>query len=103
MPLVLGCTIYYCTWIPQILKNHLPDGLWSYSLYCTLFIIWDRNINWFWTLFVSFLFILFEFLQYNHLINGTGDILDVITYFLSYFIAWSLNKYFFTITIKQSV
>jgi hypothetical protein len=92
MPLLLGYFIYGCIYLPAIVKNYLPDGLWSYSLTSILFIIWDGKISLFWTAIVFLVFIMFEFLQHINLINGTGDILDVLTYILFYIIALLLNK-----------
>jgi len=99
MPLFLGSLIYlnpFNLFIPPNLKNYLPDGLWAFSFTSTILIIWNGNISSFWIILLSICFILFECLQSNLIINGTGDLLDVLIYFLfglaSIFLNVIINK-----------
>jgi hypothetical protein len=85
LPLAAGAVIYNLPNNVQLrgfARNQLPDGLWAYAFFSCILIIWERKINWMWLIMVFLVFVLFEFFQYVHLINGTGDILDVIIYFL---------------------
>lgn len=82
-PVAVAIGIYFSgASVSGFCRNYLPDGLWAYSLFSSMLIIWDRQINIFWSIIIFIIFILFEVLQYFHVIKGTGDILDIVTYFL---------------------
>lgn len=61
----------------------LPDGLWLYSLLLLLYVIW-RDQNSVGTLVMSFMVIatviMTEVLQHFNILNGTGDLFDVLAY-----------------------
>jgi hypothetical protein len=84
-PLLLGYLIYFLgsyELLPQWLKNYFPDGLWAYAFLSAILIIWNRQLNYVW-LFISFLLAaVFELLQHYHLLAGTADVADIMTYFL---------------------
>lgn len=69
----------------DFLKYYLVDYLWALSLSCGLHIIFKPKIKV--SLICSFVVItlgtVFELLQFLNVINGTGDILDVICYILA--------------------
>src|SRR6185312_3841027 len=98
LPILAGIGIYctsnyYAT--GHYLRNQLPDGLWAWSLFSCILIIWDRRIHSFW-ISVAFVFCIgFEVLQHFQIIRGVGDYLDVLMYFISGIIALLANKYFF--------
>lgn len=94
-PIIFGVTIYlYCS--VKIITNYLPDGLWAYSLTSAIFFIWSNRFNVFWQVSILLFFSIYELLQYNGVINGTGDILDIFIYFLfsqfSIFYNFLINK-----------
>ena len=97
LPLLLGIGVYRgagVVAIPSLVRNYLPDGLWAYAFLSSILLIWDRTINIAWTAAAFLLAIGYEGAQYEHLIPGTGDIFDVITYFLFFGIALILNMFF---------
>ena len=97
LPLVLGIGIYRAAdmaAMPSLVRNYLPDGLWAYAFLSSILLIWDRAINMAWTAVAFLLAIGYEAAQYGHLIPGTGDIFDVMTYFLFFGIALMLNTFF---------
>ena len=99
LPLLLGIGVYRADGmvaLPSLVRNYLPDGLWAYAFLSTILLIWDRTINIAWTVAAFLLAIGYEGAQYDHLIPGTGDIFDVITYFLFFGIALTLNMFFKT-------
>lgn len=61
---------------------YLPDFLWAFSLCCGLFSIFEESIKT--ALFISAIVLLYsmlwEFLQYIRTVEGTADILDIVTY-----------------------
>jgi hypothetical protein len=81
---------------PVLIKNHLADGLWAYSFISALLIIWGREINRTWIFIPFAVAVLFELLQGSHLVPGTGDLYDVLTYCIFFTIALLANKYFKT-------
>ena len=96
-PLIVGVIIYFVSTqklVPDLIKNFFPDGLWSYAFISTMLIMWDRNINFIWIPLAFVLFFFIELLQYFHTINGTGDVLDILTYLIFGFVALLLNRYF---------
>lgn len=99
LPILMGILIYKYsnTNNYSYIRNYLPDALWAYALVSAIFIIWNRKVNYFWLLVVIFFFVGYEICQYLHFINGTGDALDVITYFIATIIAIFINRF-----IKQT-
>ncbi|MEI6898620.1 MAG: hypothetical protein WCL00_01980 [Bacteroidota bacterium] len=95
LPLVLGFTMYHCKnhlGLKPSLVFYLPDGLWAYSFISFILIIWHRKIHIIWIILVFFIYVLFEILQYFKIIPGTGDIMDIFTYFGCGFIALMINQ-----------
>ena len=85
LPVLTSSCLYFMSvnlYLTGFLRNQLPDGLWAYALISCILIIWKREINFYWVCLIFMLFILFEGLQYLHFISGTGDWLDIITYFI---------------------
>lgn len=94
LPLMLGVVIYWAEshfLIPSAIVNFLPDGLWAYSLMSAILIVWQRRIVAGWVLAACCLSIGFEVLQHYHWIPGTGDLYDVLTYFIFFGLALALN------------
>jgi len=94
-PLVLGVVIYWAgnrVPMPMAVRNYLPDGLWAYSLMSAILVIWQRRIVIGWVLAVFALSIGFETLQYFHWIAGTGDLYDILTYFIFFGISLTINS-----------
>jgi hypothetical protein len=97
LPISIGCTIYLSTQAWQtrsFITNQLPDGLWAYALLSGILIVWNRQINVYWVIIVFSVFVVFELLQYSHVINGTGDSRDIFTYFIFAAMALLLNNFF---------
>ena len=93
-PLVLGILIYWAGSrfsLPSVVRNHLPDGLWAYSLMSAILLVWQRRMVIGWIFAVFGLSIGFEMLQYYHWIGGTGDLYDVLTYFMFFGLALAIN------------
>ena len=95
LPLLLGYVIYCIepiniTFIQ--LRNHLPDGLWAYSVTSTILFIWNNKLNIFWIYILFIFFILFEYFQFIKLILGTFDVIDIIVYFIFALSAILLNR-----------
>lgn len=105
IPLLLGVLIYDLTnkrFIPATVNYNLSDGIWAYALQSCILIVWDRKINIFWVI-LTFLFSLtFELLQYLHVIRGTGDVLDILAYFIFLGVALLSNNFFITIIYKPN-
>lgn len=94
-PLLLGFAVYrgenhYL--LPTLVRNYLPDCLWAYAFISTILIIWDRQPGLFWILAVYLVSAGFEILQYRHWVAGTGDIKDILAYFIIFCIALILNR-----------
>ncbi len=80
LPLVLGLLIYIVN-RPGIIRNHLCDFLWAYSLANSLnYIGLDKRQTFIITLLTG---VVFEVLQLLHLIRGTFDILDILAELLA--------------------
>ncbi|MEO6453467.1 MAG: hypothetical protein ABIN97_05310 [Ginsengibacter sp.] len=84
LPIAVGSLIYY--WniknnLTGYIRNQLPDGLWAYAFVSSILIVWNRQINIYWLLGISVIYVGIEILQYLNIIAGTGDILDVAVYF----------------------
>lgn len=74
------------TWAESdFLKYYLVDFLWALSLSCGLHIIFEPKIkvSLICSLVVIALGTAFELLQFFNIINGTGDILDAVSYILA--------------------
>lgn len=95
-PLLIGTVVYSIKSVSNsynFIKIFLPDGLWSYSFISCVLLIWDRHIKIEWMITTFTIFILIEVMQYFHVMNGTGDILDVLVYFTFASCALFTNKY----------
>lgn len=80
LPLILGVIIYLVN-TPGIIRNHLCDFLWAYSLAFSLTYIELNNKE---TLIITLSSgVVFELLQMMHLIKGTFDILDILVELLA--------------------
>ena len=93
---MLGVLIYYLPYyifIYAFIINFLPDGLWAYAFTSTILLIWNREINIFWLIVLGLCFVFFEFLQFAHVLKGTGDVLDIIIYFLFGISAITINNF----------
>lgn len=86
-----------CT-VPAWIEYTLPDGLWMFSYCLIIGCIWDFNLKKCETLLLLLLFfaVLFEILQYVHILPGTFDRMDV----LAYILAFSLGTIYIIITNK---
>ena len=74
----------------EFVRNHLADGLWSFSLTSTLCLLLYREFALHKLLCVALLVsTLYELSQYFDFIGGTGDVVDVVVMF-----AFSLFSYF---------
>jgi hypothetical protein len=94
-PIILGVIIYIgdrINLLPNNISNYIPDGLWAYSFSSTILIIWNRKINIFWFIILGLCFIIFEIMQSTHILKGTGDIIDIIIYFLFGFSSIIINN-----------
>lgn len=90
LPIFIGYVLYL--YMPyNIIRYYLPDALWAFSFTSCLLIIWERKINVKWMLSIIILSPLFELMQHNNMIKGTGDIFDIIIYYFSFSIALIIN------------
>ena len=81
---------------PYFIKYSISDGLWTMSLSYTLIYIWIKNnffILIFSTLIAPLLGITLEILQYQNLIFGTFDYIDIISIILFYLL--TITHYFY--------
>ena len=95
-PVGLGVLVYKINFdsvLWNLFCNYFPDGLWAYAFTSAIIIIWHKKQN-FWLFFITPLtFVLFEIFQYLQKLPGTGDLLDIFTYFIFYFLSLTiLNK-----------
>ena len=67
------------------LKYYLPDFLWGFSLCCGLQAIYNPGIKGTIVCGCAAFFCggIWEWLQYRTVVNGTGDVLDIMFYFLA--------------------
>ena len=75
----------------RLLRNYLPDFLWAFSFFF-LTIIFSFNISEKKYLFISgiyvvFIGIIFEILQYFNIAKGTFDFFDIVIYLIAILIA----------------
>ena len=98
LPIIAGTSIYFFKNIielpPSFITHYLADGLWAFSFINAILIVWNRHLSRGWLMMIVFIFIAFEVLQHFEVINGTGDIYDILTYFIFAFIAVITNRYF---------
>jgi hypothetical protein len=97
LPLLIGLLIYWSGRlgiVPSWIINYMPDGFWAYAFISCMLVIWDRRIQIFWVVLVFLISVFFEILQYRHMIPGTGDVMDVLIYFIFFGIALKLNRFF---------
>lgn len=74
----------------DFIKYHLPDSLWSLSLTCALFAINRSTVQ---VASISAICgVFWEVGQATGLINGTGDILDILMYLTAIAFAVLINK-----------
>lgn len=85
LPLILGIIIYLIN-TPDIIRNHLCDFLWAYSLAFSLTYIELNNKETF--IITLSTGVVFELLQMMHLIKGTFDILDILVELLACIICY---------------
>lgn len=100
LPVVLGGLLYVAgkdLFTPGFINNHLADGLWAYAFLSSILIIWERSFHLLWIAACFGLAIVFEWLQFKTIIAGTGDWLDVLTYFTGFLLSLCLNNRFRTI------
>lgn len=80
--------------LPSILTGVLPDFLWCYSLLSFQQLVWGGwkrvpvLLKWLIYTLVPFT----ELLQYWHVLQGTGDMLDVLAYLFAFIIHYKTNK-----------
>jgi hypothetical protein len=95
LPIFIAVFIYRIPLMKEhlIIKNYLPDALWAYALASSIFIIWNRGVNFFWLLLMIVFFVAFEIFQCLHYIKGTGDVWDIISYIIATFMAIIINQF----------
>ena len=92
IPILLGSLFYLCTLpYPYILRFYIPDALWAYAFTSIILIIWERVYNILWLSIIVVFFCVFELLQFLGILPGTGDLIDVLTYCISFLCALLLN------------
>lgn len=95
LPLCLGLLIYSIPseivnpWI----RNFVPDICWSFAFASSLQFIWQGKIPFIWTIGMVLFFCGFEFLQSRDLIPGTGDVLDILAYFIGLLLSFIPSNY----------
>jgi hypothetical protein len=98
LPLVGGVLIYLFTAISSNatwwIRSYIPDGLWAYAFASAMLIIWQRELNLFWLLLVLICGLFFEWMQFNDIVSGTGDLADIFVYILFFLIALFFNPFF---------
>jgi hypothetical protein len=96
-PIIIGTFIYNISGLiklPLYVRDQFPDGLWAYSFISCILIIWNRAIKILWILIAFASFTFFEIFQALGIINGIGDLLDILVYFTFSIVALLSNKYF---------
>lgn len=95
LPLAGGLIIYLSgpvfAW-PSLIKNYLPDACWSYALFSSILLVWDRTIQYAWLLAAAGLLLLTEGLQGTGAISGTADGLDLLAYGIAAALAIWVNQ-----------
>lgn len=88
-PLIIGVLIY--AFVPEFrfIRNHIPDTLWSFSLYSTLRILGAFNSNKKSVLTASLCtFFFYEIGQKLNWFSGTYDHYDIVSYLVGVLIAF---------------
>ena len=73
-------------WIEcDFVKFYFPDFLWGFSLCLALYAIYtpSKTGELFCSLIVFLIGIFWELMQYLNIVSGTGDIYDILMYFLA--------------------
>lgn len=97
LPLLIGVLIYIGENLKKLdfyFLDFLQDGIWAYTFTSSILIIWNNEINYFWLCVLSGVFVIFELLQSLNLIDGTGDFIDVIIYFIFGLFSIFVNQIF---------
>ncbi len=70
--------------LPSWVVYSLPDGLWMFSYYLIIGALWDFELKKCWWLLAILpsIAVIFEILQYKHLVPGTYDTGDIIAYLI---------------------
>ena len=84
--------------LPNWIKFNLPDGIWTYSLTSLMLIIWYRETEnfWFLYLFIPILGLMFELGQLMKIIPGTYDNIDI-----AFVLIATISPYFFILNNKK--
>lgn len=96
-PLLLGAAIYlsrFYTSMGAFIDHHLADGLWAYALLSALLIVWERKMPASWVTLAFVLPLAYEWCQWEGIVAGTGDLLDLAVYFSFYAFALIFNPFF---------
>ena len=89
--------LFSCEIVPYFIKYSLSDGLWTMSLTYILIDIWkgrEKKSIIAITSLAPITGVVLECLQYFHFINGTFDIMDVLTIIIFYLI--TIKHYYAT-------
>lgn len=81
----------------NFIRYNLIDGLWLYSFCCLMLLIWDKEISknsLFWLLPIFLICLSHELLQKSHMVRGTFDYIDFITYIIAFLASILLNLNF---------
>lgn len=102
--LIIGVIIYFIfdirfisksNIIFSIIRNYMPDMCWTFSFFF-LSINFTKNITKYNLLinstYVFCIAMIYEFLQYFHIVNGTFDFIDISIYIFSIIIACLIEK-----------
>ena len=99
LPLIVGAAFYLpgtAGYLGEngILRNHLPDMLWSYALvYALILILGDSNNVILLGLVSGIWGLMMELLQLLELSPGTFDFLDVLAEFVAAFVAVGIYRF----------
>ena len=95
LPLAGGLFIYlsgsFFPW-PSLLKNYLPDACWSYALFSSVLLAWDRTLQIFWLIAAGTLLLSIEWLQGAGYLPGTEDAMDLVVYGAAAALALGVNQ-----------
>ena len=81
--------------LPRWIINYLPDLLWAFSCASLICIIWQKELLQKINIWITIPFLsgcLFEFGQKVHIIEGTYDTYDILSYFLGNVLAICINS-----------
>lgn len=108
LPILIGELIYYLKshgMVSSFMGNYFPDALWMFSFSGLQLIIWrnqKRIVKIFWYLIPLLVSFILELFQKHHLIQGTFDYNDLLTYFIGWILCFSVFSYFNKLTYKTS-